>query len=109
VRYADVAQMTTITAAVEAMLVAHPAIADDQTLMVNFNQFGPSSLDFFVYTFTKTTVWTDFHVIKQEILLKIGEIISDHGAEIAFPTTTLDLPGGLPEGMAVGLAPSPEG
>jgi hypothetical protein len=29
------------------------------------------------------------------VLLKIGEIIASHGAEIAFPTTTVHIPAGL--------------
>jgi MscS family membrane protein len=102
IRYADFSQMDAITAEVTDMLKNHPAIAADQTLMVHFNSFAPSSLDFFVYTFTKTTVWTEFHEIKQEILLKIGNIIESHGAEFAFPTTTLDLP--EPMGPSAALA-----
>jgi len=61
VRYDDAAHVEQILAEVEALLRAHPAIDADQTLMVNFNQFGASSLDFFVYCFTKTTVWTEYH------------------------------------------------
>ncbi len=91
VRYDDVAVLPRIVADVEAMLRNHPDIDQSRTLMVNFNRFGASSLDFFVYTFTKTTVWVDFHVIKQDVLFKIAEIIAGHGAEIAFPTQTLHL------------------
>jgi len=91
IRYDDAAKMAPILSDVEKMLKNHPEIDTDQTLMVNFNSFAPSSLDFFVYTFTKTTVWTEFHQIKQAILLKINEIISAHGAEIAFPTSTIHL------------------
>jgi MscS family membrane protein len=61
-------------------------------LIVNFNKFGPSSLDFFVYTFTHTTNWVRYHEIKHEVLLKIHEIIAAHGAEIAFPTSTVHMP-----------------
>ena len=74
------------------MLRQHPAIDQDQTLMVNFNRFAESSLDFFVYTFTKTTNWQKFHAIKQDVLFKINSIIEQHGAEVAFPTTTVNLP-----------------
>ena len=70
---------------VEDMLRNHAAIDTSRTLMVNFVTFGPSSLDFFVYTFTKTVVWEEFHAIKQEILFRIADIIEGHGAEIAFP------------------------
>jgi MscS family membrane protein len=89
VRYADVAALPRIVTEVEAMLRNHPDIDHSRTLMVNFNQFGPSSLDFFVYTFTKTTVWTEYHAIKQDVLFRISEIIASQGAEIAFPTRTL--------------------
>ena len=61
--------------------------------MVNFNQFGASSLDFFVYCFTHTTVWTEYHRIKEEVLLHIADIIARHGGEIAFPTRTLHVAG----------------
>ncbi len=91
IRYDDVAKMPQIVADVEAMLRAHPEIDDNQTLMVNFNHFADSSVDFFVYTFTHTTNWVKFHTIKQDVLLKISDIIAGHGAEIAFPTSTLHL------------------
>ena len=90
-RYDDMALMPAIVADVEAMLRAHPEIDQARTLMVNFVTFGPSSLDFFVYTFTRTTEWEKFHVIKQDVLFRIARIIADHGAEIAFPTRTLHL------------------
>jgi len=61
--------------------------------MVNFNAFAASSLDFFIYCFTKTTDWATFHGIKQDVLLKILGIIESHGAECAFPTSTVHLPG----------------
>jgi len=60
--------------------------------MVHFTRFGPSSLDFFVYCFTRTTVWAEFHRVKQDVLLKIEGIIAGHGGEIAFPTTTVHVP-----------------
>jgi MscS family membrane protein len=88
-RYDDIGVMAAIVADVEAMLRDHEAIDTQQTLMVNFVEFGASSVDFFVYSFTKTTVWAEFHVIKQDVLLKIAAIIAQHGAEIAFPTQTL--------------------
>lgn len=95
-RYDDIACMGPIVEDVKAMLRAHPEIDDSQTLIVNFNQFGPSSLDFFIYTFTHTTQWVRFHEIKQDVLLKVAEIIQRHGAQIAFPTQTLHLVGEAP-------------
>ena len=89
IRYDDAAKMQDIVNDVIDMLKSHEEIDTSQTLIVNFNEFAPSSLDFFVYTFTKTTNWARFHEIKQDVLLKILKIIEGHGAEIAFPTSTL--------------------
>jgi MscS family membrane protein len=94
IRYDDAAKMDTIVAAVKDMLCEHPEIDANQTMIVNFNTFAPSSLDFFVYTFTKTTQWVRFHEIKQDVMLKIIDIIEGHGAEIAFPTSTVLLADG---------------
>ncbi len=92
IRYDDADKMEAITRDVREMLQRHPEIDQSQTLMVYFNAFAPSSLDFFVYTFTRTTVWAEYHAVKHEILLKIHDIIARHGAEIAFPTSTVHLP-----------------
>ncbi|MDH5435568.1 MAG: mechanosensitive ion channel family protein [Gammaproteobacteria bacterium] len=95
IRYADIVKMETITKEVREMLVNHDAIDSNLTLMVNFNAFSPSSIDFFVYCFTHTTVWTEFHDVKQDVLLKISHIIVSNGAEIAFPTSTVHVPDGI--------------
>jgi len=91
VRYADLDKLPAIIADVKAMLQAHPEIDADATLIVNFNQFAASSLDFFIYTFTRTVEWVHFHEVKQDVLLKVAAIIQAHGAEIAFPTRTLHI------------------
>ena len=91
IRYDDINVMSTIVDSVKSMLTEHEAIDNSQTMIVNFDAFSPSSIDFFIYTFTKTTDWILFHEIKQDVLLKIADIIEQAGAEIAFPTQTLHL------------------
>ena len=95
IRYNDISKMDIITREVKDMLVKHPAIDETLTMMVNFDKFNNSSVDFFVYCFTYTTEWTEFHEIKQDVLLKISAIITSHGAEIAFPTSTIHIPDGV--------------
>ena len=90
-RYDDFAVVAPIVADIKAMLINHPDIDANTTLIVNFNGFGPSSLDLLIYTFTRTVIWVEYHQVKQDVLLRIGEIIAGHGAEIAFPTQTLHL------------------
>jgi MscS family membrane protein len=91
VRYDDASKVKVIVDDVKQMLSEHPEIDTTKTLMVNFNTFADSSLEFFVYTFTKTTNWVEFHAIKENILFEIIRIVEGHGAEFAFPTRTLHM------------------
>ncbi|HIG42383.1 MAG: mechanosensitive ion channel family protein [bacterium] len=91
VRYADVSKVKQIVDDVRSRLQNHEEIDPQRTLIVNLNGFAPSSVDFFVYTFTKTTDWVKFHSIKERILLEIYAIIESHGAEVAFPTSTIHI------------------
>lgn len=88
-RYEDADKMAAIVQQVRTMLENHEAIDQNRTLIVNFVSFGPSSLDFFIYTFTRTTVWVEYHQIKEDILLSVLDIIHRNGADVAFPTQTL--------------------
>ena len=77
IRYDDASKIEIIINQVKEMLKDHPEIDTAKTLIVNFNCFAPSSLDFFIYTFTKTTDWIKFHEVKQNVLLKIIKIIEE--------------------------------
>ncbi|MEM1080418.1 MAG: mechanosensitive ion channel family protein [Pseudomonadota bacterium] len=97
IRYDDFDQVKPIVDGVRSMLEQHDAIATDQTMIVRFNHFGQSSLDILVHCFTKTTVWDEYHRAREDILIQIGLIIEQHGAQIAFPTQTLKLDTSNPE------------
>lgn len=103
VRYEDGPRIADICNAVRRMLREHPDLDPSQTQIVHFNAYGASYLEFMVYCFTKTTEWVKYHAVKEDVLLRIGQIVADHGAEFAFPTQTMHLasipPGatGLPE------------
>ena len=89
VRYADQEKVAKITADIRAMLQNHPDIDASQTIIVNFNRFADSSLECFIYCFTRTTVWTEFHQVKEVVLLQIADIVARHGAEMAFPSQSV--------------------
>lgn len=88
-RYDDLDRMEAITDEVRKMLTAHPEIDENQTLMVHFNAFNASSVDFFIYCMTHTVNWQHYHKVKQDVLLKIHEIVGKNDAQIAYPTRTL--------------------
>jgi MscS family membrane protein len=91
VRYDDISQVENIVQQVKSMLEGRSDIDNRQTLIVNLNQFNESSVDFFVYTFTKTTDWVKFHQIKQQVLLAIAKIVESNQSELAYPTQRLQL------------------
>jgi MscS family membrane protein len=91
VRYDDFSLLPTILADIKDMIANHEDLDTDQVYMVNFNQFGPSSLDFFIYAYTKTVDWRTFHNVKQDVLFKAMKIIESHDAEVAFPTHTVHM------------------
>ena len=91
IRYDDADQLVAIVSDTKDMLSNHPEIDQESSIMVNFDRFAASSLDIMIYCFTKTIVWAEYHEVKQYVLIKTMEIIESHGAEIAFPTSTVYL------------------
>jgi len=91
VRYDDFSQLPQIIASIKEMVSQHQDLDTNETFMVNFTEFGASSLNFFIYAFTKTVDWKTYHDVKQDVLFKIMEIIEEYGAEVSFPTTTLHI------------------
>ena len=92
IRYNDSAQLEAIVSDIKSMVENHPEIDQSNSIMVNFDRFAASSLDIFIYCFTRTTAWAEFQAVKQDVLVKAMDVITSHGAEIAFPTTTVNLP-----------------
>lgn len=91
IRYQDSEVLSQITVDIKDMLMNHPEIDTTKACFVNLISFGPSSLDLLVYTFTKTTAWIPFQGIKQDIMMSILDIITKHGAQVAFPTRTIEV------------------
>lgn len=90
-RYDDLAKVESIVNAIKMLLAEHPGIDQKQTQIVAFDTYGDSSLNVIIRAYTSTTALAEFHIIKQEILLKIANIIQQHGADFAYPTRTLHL------------------
>ena len=89
IRYDDLNKMKDIIQDVNNILENNMDIDQTQKAKVYFKSFSASSCDFFIYAFTITKDWEEFLRIKQDVLLKVAEIIEKHNAEIAYPTTTV--------------------
>ena len=91
-RYCDSDQVDPILEDLRSHLRRHEGIDQNKIIMVNFVSFGPSSLDCQIYCFTKTTDWATYLLVQEKVLLETVKIVHSHGADIAFPTRTLDVP-----------------
>ncbi|GAB4271520.1 MAG: mechanosensitive ion channel family protein [Opitutales bacterium] len=81
-------------------LLREDEAVDPSYMLVNFTDFGPSSLDIMVYYFTKSIVWSEYLDARQRINTKIMQAIADRGLSIAFPTQTIYFEGDVARRMA---------
>jgi len=77
-------------------------------ILVNFTDFGESSLQILVYYFTSTTAWLAHMDIRQRINIKIMKAVEARGASMAFPTRSLQFEGDIAERIADGLGSKAE-
>jgi MscS family membrane protein len=69
-------------------------------ILVNFTDFGDSSLDILVYYFTVSTAWLEHMDVRQRINCKIMRAVKARGLSIAFPTRSLYLEGKVARKLA---------
>ncbi len=102
---------------IETMLQEHPGIASTQkvdrklfrrrskrerklvsvedkygiktTLLVYLDEFADSSINILIYCFSKSVVWEEWLEVKQDVMLKVWEILERHGLEFAFPSESI--------------------
>jgi MscS family membrane protein len=85
-RYKDIDKIMPIVGDILSMMRSHSGIDQDQPVVVNFDKFNDYSLDIVARALSHVTAGAEFQKIKQDILLKIVDIIARHDAKIALPT-----------------------
>jgi MscS family membrane protein len=63
-------------------------------VVVRFKELGASSLDIEIMAWFETPDWSEFQLIRQEVLIQFMEVVERAGSEFAFPTQTLHIQGG---------------
>ena len=92
VRYdATADQLREIRDKVLGYVQSHPeyAQAPEVSTFMRVDSFGPSSIDFMLYCFTKTTNWGEWLRLKEELAFFIKETVENAGTEFAFPSTSV--------------------
>jgi len=117
IRVRDIDKVHAIVADGKRMLAEHPGIQHD-FFVFNFDTCGESSLKLLIYAFTVGTDYNAYMDTKEDILLRIADIVRGHGGELAVPTSTVHVPDGLefeprrspgrPDAFAQGLIPDPQ-
>ncbi len=95
VRYSDMPAVKAIIQDIKSMLDQHPDIDHREKIIVNLKAFGSYSLDISVRAYTLTIDTEGFGEVKQDILFKIYDILLSYKAELASPTTILEMPQNL--------------
>lgn len=83
-------QLRYILVKLRELLLGHPRIHTNP-VHARFVGFGASSLDIEVFAYVMTRDWGEFLGIREDILLRVMDIVEEAGAAIAFPSQTLYL------------------
>lgn len=84
------AQIRSVVTGVRQLLSKHPAV-DTVSVRVQFQRFGPSSLDLDISAYVLAADWNVFVQIQEELLLSVMDLVHEAGAEIALPSQTMYL------------------
>jgi MscS family membrane protein len=80
-------QLRYVLARIREILLAHPKITP-YDLGVRFHDFGEYSLNVKVFAYTRTREFAEYWAIREDINLRIMDLIREAGTGFAFPSTT---------------------
>ena len=86
----EIDQLRHILVKIREMFHAHPKI-HSETVRVRFTEFGSSSLNFQIRVYALTRDFNEFFAIREDVLMRISDIIKESGSSVAFPSQTLYL------------------
>lgn len=81
-------QLRYLLATMRRMLHAHPRI-NSQTVRVRFCGYGDSALNINVRVYAKTQEWNDFFAIREDIFLRVYDLVAEARTGFAFPSPTV--------------------
>jgi len=81
-------QLRYALAKLREMLQGHPRL-NSKKVRARFSGFGDSSLNITIRVYALTQNWDEFHAIREDILLRICDVIAEAGSGFAFSSHTL--------------------
>ena len=73
----------------EALIAKHDSEGIKDSLIVNVDSFGDSSINILIYCFSDTVNWLEWLNVKEDVMFQIMHIVKKNGLEFAFPSQTL--------------------
>jgi MscS family membrane protein len=80
-----VEQLRLVLDRMQSMLDEHPGV-EAETSRIRVANFAGAAFELELWAFAKTSDWKEFTVIRQEVILKIAEIVEAAGTRFAAPT-----------------------
>ncbi len=80
-------QLRHVLVQIRQMLYAHPRV-DPRPARIRFVNFGAYSLDLEIFAYVQTSDFDEFLAIREDIYLRIMDIVAESGTGFAFPSQT---------------------
>ena len=80
-------QLRFVLVELRRLLLGHPKI-DNDPARVRFVGFGSSSLDVEIFAYARTNDWNEFLAIREDVFLRIMDVVERAGTGFAFPSQT---------------------
>jgi MscS family membrane protein len=75
----------------DRIVVKEDQLGIKNTLLVYLDQYSGSSIDILIYCFSKTVNWAEWLDVKQDVMVKISQILKANNLEFAFPSQSVYL------------------
>ena len=81
-------QLRYVAAKIRKLLIQHSKVSPDPA-RVRLSSFGDSAYLLDLFAFVRAADWNEFLAIKEDLNLRIAEIVRDAGTSFAFPSQTI--------------------
>ncbi|MDQ0316922.1 mechanosensitive ion channel family protein [Amorphus orientalis] len=83
-------QLRYVLTEIRRLLIAHPKVLEEPA-RARFLGFGNHAIEIEIFAYIRTTDWSEFLAIGEDIMLRLMEVVEQSGTYFAVPTRTLQL------------------
>jgi MscS family membrane protein len=81
-------QLRHVLVSIKRLLLSHPKV-DPDPARVRFVGFGAYSLDLELFAYVATADWDEFLAVREDLLLRLMDLVAESGTGFAFPSQTI--------------------